>query len=226
MHALTRQNVPANRIASNGLTMHVGDLDVADTLPALPTTSSVIFYFAPPPSLGTEDTRLRSFLNVIQSKALPRKIVYISTSGVYGDCKGEWVTEEREAKPRTDRARRRLAAENLLRDWERANSIPVVILRVSGIYGPGRLPLERLRRGTPVLREEECGYSNRIHADDLASVCIAAAERGVGIYNVSDGHPSTMTINGYDLSTRTGVATFISCCVGIGNRTIAISSNQ
>jgi nucleoside-diphosphate-sugar epimerase len=173
--------------------MHVGDLDQPDRLPALPTTDSVIFYFVPPPPFGTEDTRLRSFLSDIHSKARPRKIVYISTSGVYGDCKGAWVTEKSETKPDTDRARRRLAAEKLLCDWERVNSIPVVVLRVGGIYGPGRLPLERLRRGTPVLREAECGYSNRIHADDLAAVCIAAAEHGTGIYNVSDGHPSTIT---------------------------------
>lgn len=193
MHALTRHSVTAMQMASEDLTMHVGDLDQADKLPILPTANSIIFYFAPPPPHGTEDPRLESFLNAIQSNALPRKIVYISTSGVYGDCKGAWVTEEHEAKPSTDRARRRLAAENLLRYWERVNSVPVVMLRVGGIYGPGRLPLERLRRGTPVLREEECGFSNRIHADDLAAVCIAAAERGVGIYNVSDGHPSTMT---------------------------------
>jgi nucleoside-diphosphate-sugar epimerase len=136
---------------------------------------------------------LRVFLNRITDRALPRKLIYISTSGVYGDCQGAWVAEDVAPKPGTDRARRRLAAEILIHDWEQAYGIPTAILRVGGIYGPGRLPAERLRLGAPVLRERECGYTNRIHADDLAAVCVAAAERGQGVYNVSDGHPSTMT---------------------------------
>jgi nucleoside-diphosphate-sugar epimerase len=71
----------------------------------------------------------------------------------------------------------------------------VVILRVPGIYGPGRLPRERLTRGLPVLREDESPWSNRVHVDDLARACLAAARRGRpgGVYNISDGHPSTMT---------------------------------
>mgnify|MGYP001555340019 CR=1 FL=1 len=191
--ALTRQAVTAERLSAQGLTGYVGDLDQADTLPALPTANGLIFYFAPPPAQGKGDPRLSGFLSRISHEGLPRKIVYISTSGVYGDCQGAWVTEDTPAKPSTDRARRRLAAENLLRDWERATGVPVVILRVGGIYGPGRLPVERIRQGTPVLREQDCGYTNRIHADDLAAVCMAAAERGRGVYNISDGHPGTMT---------------------------------
>jgi nucleoside-diphosphate-sugar epimerase len=194
VHALTRQTVTARQISASGPIFHGGDLDHPATLPILPTAGGLIFYFAPPPAHGAGDPRLSAFLSAIPRTALPRKIVYISTSGVYGDCRGRWVTEESAVKPNTDRARRRLAAENLLRDWERVNNgLPAVILRVGGIYGPGRLPVERLRRGIPALREEDCGYSNRIHADDLAAICVAAAERGHGIYNVSDGCPGTMT---------------------------------
>jgi len=193
VNALTRQDVTATQLSAQGLTTYVGDLDQPDTLPALPTTAGLIFYFAPPPPQGADDPRLRAFLSTIPRHAYPRKIIYISTSGVYGDCQGAWVTEDSPVNPGTDRARRRLAAEDLLRDWQRHNGTPVVILRVGGIYGPGRLPVERLRQGTPVLLERDCGYTNRIHADDLAAVCVAAALRGHGIYNVSDGHPSTMT---------------------------------
>jgi len=193
VNALTRQAVTATPLSAEGLTTYVGDLDKPDKLPALPTAASLIFYFAPPPPHGVDDPRLGAFLNVIPRHACPRKIIYISTSGVYGDCQGAWVTEDRPANPGTDRARRRLAAENLLRDWQQHTGTPVVILRVGGIYGPGRLPVARLRQGTPVLREQDCGYINRIHADDLAAVCVAAAAHGHGLYNVSDGHPSTMT---------------------------------
>lgn len=193
VHALTRHAVTATQISAAGRPGYVGDLDQPDKFPALPTADSLIFYFAPPPPQGEGDPRIRAFLSAIPRESAPRKIIYISTSGVYGDCQGAWVTEASAVKPATDRARRRLAAENLLRDWEQRNNVPAVILRVGGIYGPGRLPIERLRRGTPVLCEQDCGYTNRIHADDLAEVCVAAAERGHGMYNVSDGHPGTMT---------------------------------
>ncbi len=193
VNALTRNEATAEMLSAQGIATFLGDLDQPDTLPALPGKDSLIFYFAPPPMQGEGDPRLRALLNRIRHEELPRKIIYISTSGVYGDCRGAWVTEDTPPQPSTDRARRRLAAETTLHDWEQTHGVPVVILRVGGIYGPGRLPLERIRKGTPVLREQECGYTNRIHADDLAAVCVAAAERGHGIYNVSDGHPGTMS---------------------------------
>lgn len=190
--ALTRSEATAKTLTARGLLPLLGDLDHPETLPVLSGNDRLVFYFAPPPAQGEDDPRLRAFLMHIDGEVLPRKLVYISTSGVYGDCRGAWVTEDTPPKPSTARARRRLAAETLLMDWAQRGGVPVVILRVGGIYGPGRLPVERLRRGEPVLREQDCGYTNRIHADDLATVCVAAAERGRGIYNVSDGHPTTM----------------------------------
>ena len=79
--------------------------------------------------------------------------------------------------------------------WQAATGVPVVILRVPGIYGPGKLPLERLRKGLPLLREADSPYTNRIHVDDLIVTCRAAMERGRpgAAYNVSDGQPSNMT---------------------------------
>jgi nucleoside-diphosphate-sugar epimerase len=121
--------------------------------------------------------------------------VLISTTGIYGDCRGEWVTEDRPPNPKADRAFRRLSAEKALVEFGIKNKVEIIILRVPGIYGPGRLPEKRLRSGEPVLQEKESPYSNRIHADDLAEACIAAAKKGRPgeSYNVSDGHPSTMT---------------------------------
>ena len=154
-----------------------------------------IGYFAPPPSSGTQDTRMRRFLESFDSTALPRRIVYISTSAVYGDCHGDWITEEQPAQPTTERGLRRLDAERQLQSWVARHGVEWVILRVPGIYGPGKLPLERLRNRLPVLREADAPYTNRIHADDLAAICVAALddEHHNTIYNVSDGHPSTMT---------------------------------
>ncbi|WP_045227000.1 SDR family oxidoreductase [Methyloterricola oryzae] len=171
------------------------DLDDPATLSSLDLRDQVLYYFAPPPASGEGDPRLSALLASINPPHYPMKLVYISTSGVYGDCQGAWIDETHPLNAKSERARRRVAAEELLQAWGRATGVPFVILRVPGIYGPGRLPAERLRAGTPVVCEAEAPYSNRIHADDLAAVCLAAARHGRSgqAYNVSDGHPTTMT---------------------------------
>lgn len=193
--ALVRSAHSATRLAAPGLHVARGDLDKPETLTGLPTREARVYYFAPPPSSGTTDPRLRNFLASLAPDALPARIVLISTSGVYGNCHGEWVTEDRPPRPDADRARRRLDAEQQLRAWGEAHATPVVILRVPGIYGPGRLPEKRLRAGEPVLCEAESPWSNRVHIEDLVRACLAAGERDRpgAVYNISDGHPTTMT---------------------------------
>lgn len=153
-----------------------------------------VFYCAPPPPDGVHDPRISLLLEALITQGHTPRIVYISTTGVYGDCQGEWVDETRPIQATTDRARRRADAETKLLDWSGQGGGEVIILRVAGIYGPGRLPLERLRSGSPMLREAEAPWSNRIHAEDLVSVCLAAMERGQNgqVYNVSDGTPGNM----------------------------------
>ena len=172
----------------------IADLDHPDTLPALPTAGAQVFYLVPPPEQGLTDPRLTMFLSHCEQN-IPARIVYVSTSGVYGDCQGAWVDETAPANPQTDRAKRRYAAECLLTDWSADFHTDAIILRVGGIYGPERLPIERLRRGFTVICPEDAPYSNRIHVDDLAGALMAAATRGRAgeIYNAADGHPTTMT---------------------------------
>jgi nucleoside-diphosphate-sugar epimerase len=119
--------------------------------------------------------------------------VYLSTTGVYGDARGERVDESSATVPGNDRAKRRLDAESASRAWCAARGVRWSCLRVPGIYGPHRLPLERLRRGEPALRPEDAGPGNRIHVDDLVDACVAALDRPVdGVINVGDGdHAST-----------------------------------
>lgn len=192
---LARSEDSARRLRAAGIEPITGDLDVPSSLAGLPRQDSVVYYFAPPPAKGVTDPRMETFVSLLVPPKLPARVVLISTTGVYGDCRGEWVTEDRPPNPQADRARRRLAAETALRRWSETSGVPAVILRVPGIYGPGRLPEERLRAGEPVLREQESPFSNRIHADDLARVCAAAARcrRPSAVYNCSDGHPTTMT---------------------------------
>lgn len=156
---------------------------------------AILYYLVPPPREGHADPRLQRFLASIPADQKPRRIVYISTSAVYGHRDGEWVDEETPPAPDSDRGRRRLAAEQALQAWCAAQGVASVILRVPGIYGPGRLPLKRLQSGAPLVDERESSFTNRIHADDLAQACVAAADRAPDdrIYNISDGHPTTMT---------------------------------
>ncbi len=191
---LVRNPSSAKRLSELGIEPLCADLDQSP-LPAPPSLGKRVFYFAPPPSSGQTDPRMRRFLASLPGTGDPRRIVYISTTGVYGDCRGAWVDETRPVAARADRARRRLDAENALREWGRDSGGELVILRVAGIYGPGRLPLARLRQGLPLIRQSEAPYSNRIHAHDLVRVCIAAMDRASAgeVFNVSDGHPTTMT---------------------------------
>ena len=153
-----------------------------------PASAPLLFWFAPPANAGDSDQRLRSFLDTQRAAGL--RIVYISTSGVYGDCAGQWIDEDAPLQPISARARRRLDAELALADW----GGDYVILRVPGIYGPGRLPIERLKKQLPVVRSEESPYTNRIHSDDLAEAALHAAAFGrrTAAYNTSDGNPTTM----------------------------------
>lgn len=152
-----------------------------------------IFYFAPPPSAGRTDPRMTRFLAALPPATRPR-VVYISTTGVYGDCGGEWVDETRPVNPRVDRARRRYDAERQLADWRVAGGGELVILRVAGIYGPDKLPIKRLKKQLPMVSEDDAPWTNRLHIDDLVAVCSAAMARGRDgeVYNVSDGNPGNM----------------------------------
>jgi len=177
-----------------GIPAVMADLDGPAEIPQLPLAGVDLFYFVPPPRDGEQDLRVASLIQSFERQGHPRRVVYLSTTGVYGDCGGAWVDERRPVAPRVPRARRRWDAEQRLRRWRERGRGELVILRVAGIYGPGKLPLERLRKGVPMVRASEAPYSNRIHIDDLLQVCLAAMARGRdgAVYNVSDGHPSTM----------------------------------
>lgn len=193
--ALARSHASAQGLAVQGITPIAGDLDQPQTLGGLELAGTLLYYFAPPTSHGLRDERVRALVSSHRARRAPARIVYISTSGVYGDHGGAVVTEQTPPAPRTERARRRLDAEQVLQQWSEDRGIALTVLRVGGIYGPGRLPEARLREGAPVLRADQAAPSNRIHADDLAAVCVAAGEPGrpTGIYNVCDGQPGTMT---------------------------------
>jgi len=195
VYGLIRDPARAAKLRDLGCEPILADLQQPESLKGLPLEGATLMYLAPPPRTGREDTHLRHLLASIQSTALPEKMVLLSTTAVYGDCHGEWITEQTPAHPETERGWRRLDAETQTRHWCTQYAVPYVILRVGGIYGPGRWPLERLRQGLPILKEAESPFTNRIHQDDLAAICIVAAERGGQgeIYNIADGRPGNMS---------------------------------
>lgn len=151
------------------------NLDQPDTLRRLARLASMIVHLVPPRSEGESDPRTRNLIAILPDKS---RLVYISTTGVYGDCPGTRFDETRPVKPGNARARRRVAAERLLRAWAVRSQSSLSILRVPGIYAGNRLPLERLHKGTPALTEAEDAYTNHIHADDLAMLIKLALFRG------------------------------------------------
>jgi len=180
-----------------GVVLLQGDLDDAGSLLALARSGGLraarVLHCAPPADMGRADVRTRSLLAALEAasygaRMVPQRFVYLSTSGVYGDCAGETVDEARVPRPQTERACRRLDAERAVGEWGIRRGTEVLVLRVPGIYARDRLPLARLRDGLPALRSEDDVYTNHIHADDLAAAIVAALEPGAasGVYNVSD----------------------------------------
>ncbi len=185
--------------------IHVYDLDAADSLPITLPDRYRVLYTVPPPATSDQDDRLQRLLDAL--RPAPDCFVYISTTGVYGDCGGALVDEQREPNPTTARARRRVAAERQLLEWSQTPGIRLCTLRAPGIYGPGRLGIERIRAGLPVIRESEAGPGNRIHVDDLVTCCQAAvsSEAASGVFNVGDGDNRSSTWFAQEVARQCGL---------------------
>jgi len=189
--ALVRSPESAAALAAAGLPAQVVDLDGPGAF-QVPADLASVVYLAPPASQGEGDPRFQRFLEGLAG-ARPQVLVYTSTTGVYGDTGGLAVDEAAPTAPADGASRRRLAAEDSASAWCAGHGVRCVLLRVAGIYGPQRLPLERLRVGEPVLRPEDSNLGNRIHVDDLVAACEAALVRPVsGAVNVADGDHRSM----------------------------------
>lgn len=164
------------------------DLDDRRSLLRLTGLADIVLHLAPPAGVGETDGRTRHLLAALSRGRLPDRLVYVSTSGVYGDCGGARIDETHPIRPQTARARRRVDAEIVVRDWSRRNVVRTCILRVPGIYAADRLPLERLHAGATAVIAAEDGYTNHIHADDLARAVVAAMRHGRSnrVYHASD----------------------------------------
>ncbi len=179
--ALTSSADKLPQLRALGITPLLGNLDDARSLRRLRGVAQHVVHLAPPPGAGAQDSRTRNLVHALGRGSVPRTLVYGSTTGVYGNCHGAWVEESRPVQPATDRARRRVDAEQQLRAWGRRSGVRVNVLRIPGIYAPDReggTPRTRLLKGLPVLQREDDVFTNHIHADDLARICRAALWHG------------------------------------------------
>lgn len=206
--ALTSRPDRCAELRAAGAIPMLGNLDQPTSLRRLRGLARRVLHLAPPPANGLEDPRTRHLLHALSApvatqppaaglqsgkRILPesrfaQRLVYISTSGVYGDCQGEWVAETRPVAPANPRAVRRVAAEQCLRQWGTRLARRVSLLRTPGIYARERLPLARLRKGTPALQATDDVFTNHIHADDLARLAVYALHRArpQRLYHASD----------------------------------------
>ena len=177
--ALTSQRERFQELRSLGVMPIFGDLDMPDSLSRLKGLAGTVIHLAPPQNISTYDYRTRNLVRIL-SQGSPgiRRLVYVSTTGVYGDCQGARVCETTPINPQNDRAHRRADAERVLRSWAIKTGATLSILRVPGIYSADRLPIERLKSKTPALLSDEDAYSNHIHSDDLARLICAAIFHG------------------------------------------------
>ena len=180
--ALTSTSARVQTLRDAGVVPMTGNLDHAESLYRLGSVADALLHLAPPPLSGRTDPRTAHLLQTLAKRGRVRRIVYGSTTGVYGDCGGAMFNESRAVNPTTDRAQRRVDAEAQLRQYGRAMGVKVTVLRIPGIYASDREgghPRDRLKRGSPVLATEDDVYTNHIHADDLARACVAALVRGL-----------------------------------------------
>ncbi len=193
--ALTSQQSRFQELREVGATPILGNLDQPESLWRLAGLAQTVIHLAPPQNSGNRDCRTRNLIRILaQGSNAVRRLIYISTTGVYGDHRGAKVSEITPVNPQSERAKRRVDAERVLRLWGPANGVAVTILRVPGIYAADRLPIERLESKTPALVPEEDAYSNHIQSDDLARLVCAAVYHGKPqrIINACDGGETKM----------------------------------
>jgi nucleoside-diphosphate-sugar epimerase len=183
--AVTSQGSRCDELRDAGAVPVVADLDRPETLARLAGLARTIVHLAPPQPEGVKDRRTRNLTAILPDRGA---LVYVSTTGVYGNCNGALVEETRPVNPQNPRAKRRVDAEQVLRAWARRSNSRLAVMRVPGIYAADRLPIERLKKGTPALQPDHDVFTNHIHADDLARIIATALFRALPgrIYHAVD----------------------------------------
>lgn len=190
-------------VASDRIPTRVLDLRAA-TIPELPEAEDAVVYYMVPTLFRALDEKTRPhlgppsrFLGALE-RHRPRALVYLSSTSVYGDREGAWVDELTPVNPGSPWGRMRLDLEALFGGWAEARGLPACVVRLPEIYGPGRGPIERLRKGYTLRFPDR--WSNRIHVEDLVRVLDELGRRpGPGLLLCSDDLPAQSQVI-YDLA--------------------------
>ena len=188
--ATARRAEQATAIRRAGAMPMLIDLDDPISVKRLAAIASWVIVLAPPSERSAhQDLRSKLLIAQLRSKSSDAKLIYVSTTGVFGDSQGAWIDECFYPRPSQARSLRRLSAEQ---QWLAA--FHAVRLRVPGIYAEDRLPLERIRQGKPCMRASEDSYSNHIHADDLPMILWLCLFRSppARLYATVDSEPIQM----------------------------------
>ncbi|KTD62680.1 SDR family oxidoreductase [Legionella shakespearei] len=153
---------------------------------------TVLYYLIPPSSQGDTDSVLKHFLE--QSRIQAQKIIYFGSSGVYGNHQGAWVNEESPCFIQHPRQLRRLDAEQQWLTYSKEHKTEPILLRIAGIYGPQRLPIDAAKACTPLIEESKAPLINHIYVRDLATIAYQLSQRktSYSLYNIADGNPQPM----------------------------------
>ena len=182
IYALTRNPDQLAALREHDIVPLTGDLDQPETLSGLSSLAHEVIHLAPPPAHGIADTRTAHLIAALgRGRSLPQHFIYISTSGVYGDCGGALIDETSPLRPQTDRARRRADAERRLRAWGTRTGVRVSILRVPGIYSADRLPVARIGlTADHIMRRGEARQPGFVTGDPAGTLWSRVSEIAMG----------------------------------------------
>lgn len=186
--AIARTHKAAFKLA--GLDLIEQDISLKPLLSQQANT--VLYYLIPPRPESTKDTLLNTFLHINNLNI--KTFIYFGSSAVYSEQQGQWVNENTICHVSNPRALRRLDAERQILNYSTTHNIRSVILRIAGIYGPQRLPIEAARSKTPCIKQSEAPFINHIAVTDLAEIArlLAHHPTASGLFNVADGKPAPM----------------------------------
>ncbi|MCD7058548.1 NAD(P)-dependent oxidoreductase [Pelagibacterium xiamenense] len=188
--ATTRDAGKLRLLASRGIHAHLfdGETPGATLLPDLERATHLLVSIGPD---AKGDPALREHASHIEAARRLEWIGYYSTIGVYGDSGGDWIDETAPTPATNPRIARRLEAETLWSELANTKNIPLAIMRLAGIYGPGRSAFDKLRAGTAHRINKPGQVFNRIHTTDIGEMTARAALRQLGgVYNLTDDDPA------------------------------------
>ncbi len=177
-------------LADQGITVHLFDGTAPSPTAAADIGAATHLLVSVPPQPPADPVLVHHRADLDAAENL-RWLGYFSSVGVYGDAGGAWIDESAQCRPVNPRSKDRLQAEEAWRAYARSRDLPIAVMRLAGIYGPGRSPIDKLRAGTARRVVKEGQVFNRIHVEDIGRIAARAAVALLdGVFNLADDEPA------------------------------------